>query len=519
MKSIALRTCLLAAFLAASQAFGITVTVVVKSSTGGGLQGARIDYQKGSSTWWTFGTTGPDGTVSVDIPVGTAFRATYKETVAAVVQNIAVDPTVEFQTSLITVEVKSSTGAPMSGASVSYRPTTVTWPFGATGPDGTVSKELFPGNYAFYATVYYSQSATIVQDVVANPLVTFVTSAITAQVTTCAGAPISGASVTYRPPSGVAWPIGSTGAGGTVTKELFPGNYGFYATYQNTKSAEISQDVAVDPVVQFKTTKVTLTFSGSILYKGTASSPIWPFTKPSMELFAGPNVFRFGGSGGQDVSLDVTGCEFSRAMLQLVDASNLGVAGGTATPASGGSWLPPLPGQTDSKGFLFCDLDPTAYTKIKMSVNQSAQEKSKAQLHADNYTWKTATATINVKHWDGTGFAGVVIDQGGGHWVNGIATTDASGVAKVPMFPGSGTFRANWNNTAQTKSMPFPGTLVFQTGKIHSDSGNCTLWNGAGWISFVQDMEVLPATYTFRFSDGTPQTSYPISAGIENHIH
>jgi hypothetical protein len=50
-----------------------------------------------------------------------------------------------------------------------------------------------------------------------------------------------------------------------------------------------------------------------------------------------------------------------------------------ARPASGGSWLPVLPGETDADGNLWCDLDLSTVTKINMTVNQTSQEKTIAQ--------------------------------------------------------------------------------------------------------------------------------------------
>jgi hypothetical protein len=62
--------------------------------------------------------------------------------------------------------------------------------------------------------------------------------------------------------------------------------------------------------------------------------------------------------------------------------------------------------------------------------------------------------------------------------------------------------------------------VVFQTGKIHSDSASCTQYYAGGWRVFGQDIELLPTTYTFHFSDGTPDKTYAIVAGtIVNHIH
>jgi hypothetical protein len=38
-------------------------------------------------------------------------------------------------------------------------------------------------------------------------------------------------------------------------------------------------------------------------------------------------------------------------------------------------------------------------------------------------------------------------------------------------------------------------------------------------MTFNSGMELLPVSTKFKFNDGTPETSYTISAGIVNHIH
>jgi hypothetical protein len=62
-------------------------------------------------------------------------------------------------------------------------------------------------------------------------------------------------------------------------------------------------------------------------------------------------------------------------------------------------------------------------------------------------------------------------------------------------------------------------SVIFKTVQVHSDSGKCTSYYAGGWKTFTQDMQLLPGTYTFRFSDGKKDTSYTPVVGAVKHIH
>jgi hypothetical protein len=56
-------------------------------------------------------------------------------------------------------------------------------------------------------------------------------------------------------------------------------------------------------------------------------------------------------------------------------------------------------------------------------------------------------------------------------------------------------------------------------GSVHSDSATCTQYYAGGWRTFTQDMQLLPATYTFHFSDGTPDKAQAVIAGGTTQVH
>jgi hypothetical protein len=66
----------------------------------------------------------------------------------------------------------------------------------------------------------------------------------------------------------------------------------FYATLNQTYSAKQTITLAnqATPFVTFTTTKVTLDYNGTI-HHGSPNSGWYPFTKPTMEMFAGAHTF------------------------------------------------------------------------------------------------------------------------------------------------------------------------------------------------------------------------------------
>jgi hypothetical protein len=121
----------------------------------------------------------------------------------------------------------------------------------------------------------------------------------------------------------------------------------------------------------------------------------------------------------------------------------------------------------------------------------------------------------------GNGLSGGVVQYYSGGWKS-FGTTGSAGTVGMVLKPGTYTFRITYAGATGQKSQDVSKdpNVKFQTVQVHSDSGKCTsYYSGGSWRTFTQDMQLLPGTYTFRFSDGTANKSFKIVVGRVNHIH
>ena len=105
--------------------------------------------------------------------------------------------------------------------------------------------------------------------------------------------------------------------------------------------------------------------------------------------------------------------------------------------------------------------------------------------------------------------------SGGWHDIGPIV----NGTVTIELLPLSYSFSMNYAFARQEKAQNVGGNplVTFQTGRVHSGSGNCVQYYAGGWQTFTQDMELLPQAYSFKFTDGL-QKNFPITGGVENLI-
>ena len=278
-----------------------TVAVIVRlyDSEGNGLQGASVDYALGS--WYTFGTTGPDGSVSRDFPDTTTnlkIRLTYKGKSETKTQNIQTEPEFLFTTIRTTVKLLDSSGVGLSGGVVTYSAGSW-WPFGTTDASGeTVSELLGNGSYLFRMS-YAGASIDANQDIKIDSIVVFNTVNVAVRLEDCDGNGLPGGVVTYAKGSWLNF--GTTDGTGNAYKELLPIQYNFKVAYSHTSDEEPG-DVGVNPTVLFKTGRVYCT-DGSI--EKVALGGTWVvFTHPAMDLLPGTYNFVFLDGSSQYITVE-----------------------------------------------------------------------------------------------------------------------------------------------------------------------------------------------------------------------
>jgi hypothetical protein len=499
---------------------GIGVTVRLIDHNGSPLGGGVVKWADGSWHSVPGQTDATSGKLSFVIsnPSYTKIAMTFNQGTIEQNRTQLAASNFTWQTNRLRIWLKDHNGNPITdqkgtvdqGGGYWYR-------HGNTNSEGYLDVELFPSStpYKFKVTYNYT-SLTKYPIVNGNVEETFQTQeAVVTLRVNCTQNMIDGAAVEYA--SGAWYKFGTTGdfapGSGKVTMELFPGTYNIRLTY-NYATNTISHDLSTP--FDFVAVPLTLVGVKNAQYAGGS----WcTFTLPTMNLLPGTYRFRIDGVE-QSIVVDASKCGQTYGCLTLLDQNGKGVPGGVATPAYGGSWGSQLPGQTDSNGKLYASL-PSGYTKIKMTINQSGQEQTLAQLNASNYTWYTVPIVIELRDNEGKLLPGSgslyspeggKVEQGGSYWYTHGYTGD-SGQFTVQVFGGQNfKFRMTWEKKSQEITQYIPpegGIITFQTGKVTLLTGK-SLSLGS-WVYFpAGTYQFLPGTYNIQGGG-----SFTVTAGGE----
>jgi hypothetical protein len=207
-----------------------------------------------------------------------------------------------------------------------------------------------------------------------------------------------------------------------------------------------------------------------------------------------------------DMTVQATGSsgavvKFSVSASDLVDGS----VPVTCTPASGSTF-------------------PFGTTIVSCSAKDKAGNAASGSFKV---TVSGAVVVVTLLSSSGKGLSDAIVQYYMDGYYNGwmsFGTTASDGTARMvlPILPtGWYTFRITYAGGSEqiSQNVATNPLVTFQTVQVHSDSGKCTSYNAGGWKTFTQDMQLLPGTYTFRFSDGTKDTSYTLVVGAVKHIH
>jgi hypothetical protein len=373
-------------------------------------------------------------------------------------------------------------------------------------------------------------------DPTTNPTLSISTIPVTVKLETCRGTPLVGEVFYYKD----GWrSIGNT----PVTIELLPytglgpgqGNYDFRVKYGGRTSPIHTQDIAVNPVVVFKTTKVTL-YGPNVLYYNDG----WkPFTSP-MEMIGGVSNrygtvstcdFKFDGPRSPTVTLNIVGCELTKCyrIVELRDSKGNLITNSGATivyqPDSAGSYIPFGDGVLDASGREAAVVDCGKH-RYRLTYLGCTQEM---QTSADIVTYQTHLVTVELRDSSGaliqnTGATIVWQPGSAGDYVPfGDGVLNADGTESMEVLPLRHRFRLTYLGATQEKQSS-AAIVTYQTQRVtvelRDSSGNLVtgtdatiVWQPGSAGSYVlfgsnaelqtygyTSMEVLPLKYRFRMT-------------------
>jgi len=487
---------------------GCTMTntaVVVKliDSNGDGLEGGTAKYYK--SGWHTIGTTPANGTLFtlIDGTLGNlTFKMFYGGASQQKSQNVSVDGTVVFQTTLVTMKLLDTGDNELAGTSKYYASGWKTFGSGTT----TTTMEMLPVNYTF--KVYYGGSSQQKSQNVGNdPLVVFNTVVVTMKLLKSDNTTELVGDAKYYASGWKTFGSGST----TTTMEMLPGNYTF-KVYYGGASQQKSQNVSTDPIVIFSTVNVTMKLlasngttelagDGQYYANGWKDFGSGP-TTTTMELLPVNYTFKvyYGGASqqkSQNVGTDpiVIFNTVNVTMKLLASNGTTELAGDGQYYASG--WKDFGSGPTTTT----MELLPVNYT-FKINYGGASQQKNQNVGSDPTVIFNTVLVTMKLLDADGGELAGE-----GQYYASGwkdFGTTTAT----KELLPVSYTFKVSFGGSSMQKNqnVNIDPVVIFTGTAITLHFTGDIMYYASGWKTFAKPtMNLLPGNYTFKFyNDDNP---------------
>ncbi len=303
--------------------------------------------------------------------------------------------------------------------------------------------------------------------------------------------------------------LGTTDVSGNVTGTV-PANHNRVRVTLGRGAQELTGVDFATQEPEFRTHKVTVLSSKTLKYQGYYQG--FGTFEQGMELLPGTYTFSDTHDLSHRFNITVGDENLTAGALRLVDHAGNGLAGGTATYYFGG-WRS-LPGNTSADGTFVYTLPADAAAKpgsvsFSMTYQGSYGQQNAAQLATSNYTFTTTLASVRLVNSEGAPLDNGEVSYYGGAW-RPVGVT-SGGAASVELLPGPRSFAVVYKGTRQQlDGQPVSGTtstVVFQTVKVHSESGTATQYYANGWKPFTQDMELLPGTYSFKVNGAQEQVT------------
>ncbi len=483
---------------ASNYTFQTTLTTVkLLNADGNPLDTGNVSYYAGG--WRTFGAgTTTLGETSQEMLPGTwSFQMRYRGGLQGVSHTVSgTTSELVFQTGRITLHYSGSINFWGNNSWYVFQKPT---------------EELLPGTWKFYLD---GQSAVRSVDIDIAAGDKLVKSIVLARLTNSSNQPVAGGEASAYVGS---WKtMGTTNASGWVAS-AFDGKLGNTSVKMslNGTSQQLTQNHATNSVYLFKTAGITIELinsEGERIDTGDASyyAGSWRNLGPTqngvvmVEMLPGKYSFAmvYNGTREQLSNLQVeagsvVSFQTSLVTVSLADSNGDPLSNGSASYYAG-SWREI--GTTDANGEVSVEMLPGSYS-FAMVYNGTREQKNSQPINDDGVAsavgFQTIGVTVELIDSNGNPLEGAATYYAGS-WRN----IDPSG--EVEMLTGKYSFAMVYLGTREQKSNVDIGAspvVIFQTGPVHSGSGNATGFYAGSWRTFENDMELLSGSYTFRFSD------------------
>jgi hypothetical protein len=501
--------------------YALAGIVTVNDSHGNPIQDVTVQWSTNNFNTYGSGMTNTSGVVATAPTSGVySFRALYHNTSAIQANKDIGASDVTFYTSEMQAQLYKHDGiTPFQGILIKFSPSSgfAVYVSENTNAGGFAKTELFPGTIYVRATVSGTsadQNAVLAGDGTTgeqSSLLTFYTSESKAQVEDCSGSPkIENARIQFfNDGTHGTWVSVNTDANGVASTELFPGTHDMGASINNTSEIK-TYLLAGDGTTSGQTTTTTFTPAKvNLIYSGAIHYWIgyWtPFTSPGY-MFPATMKFRFGGGGGFESDIAISGCSVEERLvtIKLLDSHGNGLAGGEAQYNLGG-WQ--TAGTTNSNGEAFALIDGLQNTlAFRMYWEDTYIDKNQNISSNSTVVFQTVLVKMELHSSVGAQLTGAGEVNSGGWKPLGDTPT-----AGKELLPKTYAFRIHYEDSYidKNQNVASDNLVVFETVlvkmELHSSLGDQL--TGAGEVNSgswkplgdtpTTGKELLPKTYAFR---------------------